>query len=176
MAENRPAKAGDRMPDYRFLNRQAGEFVTEVLREKANKGRIVLFGLPGAFTPTCSTQQLPKYEELYDEFIDLGIEDVYCTSVNDPFVMNAWFENLGIKKVKSIPDGNADLAQGLGMFVSKRNLNFGSRSWRYALVVDTDKRIIEQAFVEPGFTNDIESDPFEVSNAETVLEWLKSNT
>ena len=125
MAENRPAKAVDRMPDFRFLNRAAGDFVTEVLREKANKGRIVLFGLPGAFTPTCSTQQLPKYEELYDEFIDLGIEDVYCTSVNDPFVMNAWFDDLGIKKVKSIPDGNGDLAQGLGMFVSKRNLNFG---------------------------------------------------
>lgn len=175
MADNRPAKAGDRMPDFRFLNRQAGEFVTEILRDKANKGRIVLFGLPGAFTPTCSTQQLPKYEELYDEFIDLGIEDVYCTSVNDPFVMNAWFENLDIKKVKSIPDGNGDLAQNLGMYVSKRNLNFGARSWRYALVVDTEKRIIEQAFVEPGFTNDIESDPFEVSNAETVLEWLKAN-
>lgn len=175
MADNRPAKAGDRMPDFRFLNRQAGEFVTEVLRDKANKGRIVLFGLPGAFTPTCSTQQLPKYEELYDEFIDLGIEDVYCTSVNDPFVMNAWFENLGIKKVKSIPDGNGDLAQNLGMYISKRNLNFGARSWRYALVADTEKRIIEQVFVEPGFTNDIESDPFEVSNAETVLEWLKAN-
>lgn len=175
MADNRPAKAGDRMPDFRFLNRQAGEFVTEILRDKANKGRIVLFGLPGAFTPTCSTQQLPKYEELYDEFIDLGIEDVYCTSVNDPFVMNAWFENLDIKKVKSIPDGNGDLAQNLGMYVSKRNLNFGARSWRYALVVDTGKRIIEQVFVEPGFTNDIESDPFEVSNAETVLEWLKAN-
>lgn len=175
MADNRPAKAGDRMPDFRFLNRQAGEFVSEILRDKANKGRIVLFGLPGAFTPTCSTQQLPKYEELYDEFIDLGIEDVYCTSVNDPFVMNAWFENLDIKKVKSIPDGNGDLAQNLGMYVSKRNLNFGARSWRYALVVDTEKRIIEQAFVEPGFTNDIESDPFEVSNAETVLEWLKAN-
>ena len=175
MADNRPAKAGDRMPDFRFLNRQAGEFVTEILRDKANKGRIVLFGLPGAFTPTCSTQQLPKYEELYDEFIDLGIEDVYCTSANDPFVMNAWFENLGIKKVKSIPDGNGDLAQNLGMYVSKRNLNFGARSWRYALVADTEKRIIEQVFVEPGFTNDIESDPFEVSNAETVLEWLKAN-
>ena len=175
MADNRPAKAGDRMPDFRFLNRQAGEFVTEILRDKANKGRIVLFGLPGAFTPTCSTQQLPKYEELYDEFIDLGIEDVYCTSVNDPFVMNAWFENLDIKKVKSIPDGNGDLAQNLGMYVSKRNLNFGARSWRYALVGDTEKRIIEQVFVEPGFTNDIESDPFEVSNAETVLEWLKAN-
>lgn len=175
MADNRPAKAGDRMPDFRFLNRQAGEFVTEILRDKANKGRIVLFGLPGAFTPTCSTQQLPKYEELYDEFIDLGIEDVYCTSVNDPFVMNAWFENLDIKKVKSIPDGNGDLAQNLGMYVSKRNLNFGARSWRYALVADTEKRIIEQVFVEPGFTNNIESDPFEVSNAETVLEWLKAN-
>ena len=175
MADNRPAKAGDRMPDFRFLNRQAGEFVTEILRDKANKGRIVLFGLPGAFTPTCSTQQLPKYEELYDEFIDLGIEDVYCTSVNDPFVMNAWFENLDIKKVKSIPDGNGDLAQNLGMYVSKRNLNFGARSWRYALVADTEKRIIEQVFVEPGFTNDIESDPFEVSNEETGLEWLKAN-
>ena len=163
------------VPDVTFKYRRGKDWVDIDSQTLFANKRVVVFALPGAFTPTCSTQQLPKYEELYDEFIDLGIEDVYCTSVNDPFVMNAWFDDLGIKKVKSIPDGNGDLAQGLGMFVSKRNLNFGSRSWRYALVVDTGKRIIEAAFVEPGFTNEIESDPFEVSNAETVLEWLKQN-
>ena len=168
-------KSGTRMPDFRFENRVAGVFVREVLREKANKGRIVLFGLPGAFTPTCSTQQLPKFEELYDDLIDAGVSDVFCTSVNDPFVMNAWFDSLDIKKVKSIPDGNADLAQALGMFVQKRNVNFGGRSWRYALVVDTEKRIIEKTFIESGFSDEMESDPFEESTAENVLAWLKAN-
>jgi peroxiredoxin len=168
-------KAGSRMPDFRFQNRVAGEFVQEVLRLKANKGRIVLFGLPGAFTPTCSTQQLPKFEELYDELIDAGVDDVFCTSVNDPFVMNSWFDSLDIKKVKSIPDGNGDLAQNLGMFVTKRNLNFGGRSWRYALVIDTDKRIIEKTFIEEGLSNEMESDPYEASTPENVLAWLKAN-
>ena len=168
-------KAGSRMPDFRFQNRVAGEFVEEVLRLKANKGRIVLFGLPGAFTPTCSTQQLPKFEELYDELIDAGVDDVFCTSVNDPFVMNSWFDSLDIKKVKSIPDGNGDLAQNLGMFVTKRNLNFGGRSWRYALVIDTDKRIIEKTFIEEGLSNEMESDPYEASTPENVLAWLKAN-
>ena len=163
------------MPDFRFQNRVAGEFVEEVLRLKANKGRIVLFGLPGAFTPTCSTQQLPKFEELYDELIDAGVDDVFCTSVNDPFVMNSWFDSLDIKKVKSIPDGNGDLAQNLGMFVTKRNLNFGGRSWRYALVIDTDKRIIEKTFIEEGLSNEMESDPYEASTPENVLAWLKAN-
>lgn len=168
-------KAGSRMPDFRFQNRVAGEFVEEVLRLKANKGRIVLFGLPGAFTPTCSTQQLPKFEELYDELVDAGVDDVFCTSVNDPFVMNSWFDSLDIKKVKSIPDGNADLAQNLGMFVTKRNVNFGGRSWRYALVVDTDKRIIEKTFIEEGLSDEMESDPYEASTPENVLAWLKAN-
>ena len=168
-------KAGTRMPDFRFKNRVAGAFTSEVLREKANKGRIVLFGLPGAFTPTCSTQQLPKFEELYDELIEAGVDDVFCTSVNDPFVMNSWFDSLDIKKVKSIPDGNADLAQNLGMFVTKRNLNFGGRSWRYALVVDTEKRIIEKTFIEEGLSDEMESDPYEASTPENVLAWLKAN-
>jgi|TARA_B110000908_G_scaffold133528_1_gene157499 peroxiredoxin len=168
-------KAGTRMPDFRFQNRVAGAFTSEVLREKANKGRIVLFGLPGAFTPTCSTQQLPKFEELYDELIEAGVDDVFCTSVNDPFVMNSWFDSLDIKKVKSIPDGNADLAQNLGMFVTKRNLNFGGRSWRYALVVDTEKRIIEKTFIEEGLSDEMESDPYEASTPENVLAWLKAN-
>ena len=170
-----PVKSGNRMPDFRYFDRVAGEFVQKVLRIEADKKRVVLFGLPGAFTPTCSTQQLPKYEELYDDIIDAGVSDIFCTSINDPFVMNAWFDSLDIKKVKSVPDGNGDLAQGLGMYVSKRNLNFGHRSWRYAMVINMQDRIIEKVFCEEGFGDDHESDPYEISNPETVLEWLKAN-
>ena len=124
-----PVKSGDRMQDFRYFDRVAGDWVQKILRKEGKEGRVVIFGLPGAFTPTCSTQQLPKYEELYDDLIDAGVVDVFCTSVNDPFVMNAWFDSLDIKKVKSVPDGNGDLAQALKMFVGKRNLNFGHRSW-----------------------------------------------
>jgi|TARA_R110000823_G_scaffold272116_1_gene391463 peroxiredoxin len=171
-----PVKTGSRMPDFRYQDRVAGDFVTKILREQSNKSRVVLFGLPGAFTPTCSTQQLPKYEELYDDFIEAGVEGVFCTSVNDPFVMNAWFDSLDIKKVKSVPDGNGDLAQSLGMFVAKRNLNFGHRSWRYAMVIDMENKIIEKVFAEEGYADDMESDPYELSNPENVLEWLKNQS
>lgn len=170
-----PAKSGSRMPDFRYKDRVSGDFVTKILREQSNEGRVVLFGLPGAFTPTCSNEQLPKFEEMYDDLIDAGVVDVFCTSVNDPFVMNAWFDSLDIKKVKSVPDGNGDLAQGLGMYVAKRNLNFGHRSWRYAMVINTKDKIIEKVFCEEGFADDIGNDPYEISNAETVLEWLKAN-
>lgn len=169
-----PVKSGNRMPDFRYFDRVAGAFTQKILRDEANKGRVILFGLPGAFTPTCSTQQLPKFEELYDELTE-HVDEVFCTSVNDPFVMNSWFDSLDIKKVKSVPDGNGDLAQALGMFVGKRNLNFGHRSWRYAMVINMEDKIIEKVLCEEGFCDDCESDPYELSNPENVLAWLKTN-
>ena len=117
--------------------------------------KIVVFALPGAFTPTCSSQQLPGYEELYDEIKAQGVDEIYCLSVNDAFVMNAWFTNQDIKKVKAIGDGEGVFTQGLGMLVSKPAQGFGMRSWRYSMLVENGE-IIKQ-FVEAG-QNDSSSD------------------
>lgn len=133
--------------------------------------RVVVFALPGAFTPTCTNEQLPKYEEKYEEFTEKhSIDEVYCLSVNDSFVMNAWFDALDIKKVKAIPDGSGRFSRWMGMLVDKDNLGFGYRSWRYAMVVNDG--IIEEAFVEAGFSNNIDSDPYVLSDPQTVLNYL----
>ena len=136
--------------------------------------KIVLFALPGAFTPTCSSQQVPGYEEMYDEIKAQGIDEIYCLSVNDAFVMNAWFKNQGIKKIKPIGDGEGVFTQGMGMLVSKPKQGFGMRSWRYSMLVD-NKEIVKQ-FVEKGQNNaSDDDDPFEVSDAKTMLGFLKQN-
>ena len=135
---------------------------------------IVVFGLPGAFTPTCSTFQLPTFEEMYDQFKDSGVDEVYCTSVNDTFVMNAWFEQQGIEKVKPLPDGNGELARQLGLLVKKENLGFGLRSWRYAMVVEDN--VVTNFSPEEGFCDNIESDPYEASKPEAILKWLKNQS
>ena len=135
--------------------------------------RVVLFSLPGAFTPTCSTYQLPDFEKLYPEFKALGIKDIYCVSVNDAFVMNKWAKDQKLKKVKVIPDGNADFTSQMEMIVRKDNLGFGVRSWRYAVVVNNGK--IEKWFIEPGMSNYCESDPYGETSPQNILEWLKNN-
>lgn len=138
----------------------------------ANK-RVVLFSLPGAFTPTCSTYQLPGFEEKFAEFKALGIKDIYCISVNDAFVMNAWAKAQKIKKVKVIPDGSCQFTRMMGMDVGKDNLGFGMRSWRYACVVNNGK--IEKWFIEPGRCWDAEDDPYGETAPENILNWLKEN-
>ena len=105
---------GDVFPNFEYTNRVAGEFVNVNLQESIKGKKVVIFGLPGAFTPTCSTYQLPGFEELFPKFVEAGVEDIYVHSVNDPFVMNAWLEQQDIKQVKSLPDGNGDLAAQLG--------------------------------------------------------------
>lgn len=134
--------------------------------------RVVLFSLPGAFTPTCSSSHLPRYEALYEEFKAAGIDDVICLSVNDAFVMYQWGKTQGAKNVRLLPDGNGEFTRKMGMLVNKDNLGFGSRSWRYAMVVNDGQ--IEQMFVEPGFSDNAGDDPFEVSDADTVLTWIKT--
>lgn len=134
--------------------------------------RIVLFSLPGAFTPTCSTQQLPDFEKLYDEFRKVGVESVYCLSVNDAFVMNAWGKALGVEKVKLIPDGSGEFTRKMGMLVAKDNLGFGLRSWRYAAVVNDG--VVEQWFEEEGLSDNCESDPYGVSSPQNILETLRT--
>ena len=133
--------------------------------------KIVLFALPGAYTPTCSSTHLPGFDAHYQEFIDLGIDEVYCLSVNDAFTMFQWSKHLGIKNIKMLPDGNADFTRAMGMLVKKENLGFGYRSWRYSMLVD-DKQIV-QLFSEAGQCDNCPDDPFDVSDAETLLNYLK---
>ena len=135
--------------------------------------RVVLFSLPGAFTPTCSTYQLPGFEEKFAEFKALGIKDIYCISVNDAFVMNCWAKMQKVKKVKMIPDGSAKFTRKMKMNVQKDNLGFGERSWRYACVVNNGK--IEKWFIEPGIEDDATGDPYGETSPENVLAWLKEN-
>lgn len=133
--------------------------------------RVIVFSLPGAFTPTCSTTHLPRYEELYDEFRALGIDQVICVSVNDAFVMFQWGKQQGAKNVFLLPDGNGEFTRKMGMLVDKSNLGFGSRSWRYSMLVNDGN--IEKFFIEPGFEDNCATDPFEVSDADTMLAYLK---
>lgn len=135
--------------------------------------RVVLFALPGAFTPTCSTTHLPGYEERFEEFKSLGIDDVICLSVNDAFVMYQWGLQQGAKNVRLLPDGNGNFTRLMGMLVDKDNLGFGMRSWRYAMVVEDG--VIQKMFIEAGLEDNCPTDPFEVSDAATVLEWLGNN-
>ena len=165
-------KEGYQVPQVEFVFRESGEFVTRTSSELFGGKRVVIFSLPGAFTPTCSAYQLPGFEEKYDDFIGSGIDDIYCISVNDGFVMNAWAQDQNIEKVKLIPDGNAYFTRSMGMLVNKLNLGFGDRSWRYAAVVD--RGVIEKLFVEDGFRDNADTDPYEVSTPENVLEYVKS--
>jgi peroxiredoxin len=135
--------------------------------------RVVLFSLPGAFTPTCSTMQLPGFEEKFAEFKALGVKDIYCISVNDAFVMNAWAKAQKLKKVKVIPDGSGKFTREMGMLVKKDNLGFGERSWRYACVVNNGK--IEKWFIEPEPRDNADADPYGETSPENILEWLKNN-
>lgn len=134
--------------------------------------RVVVFSLPGAFTPTCSTSHLPRYEALDGEFKALGIDQIVCISVNDAFTMYQWGLQQKAENVFLLPDGNGEFTRKMGMLVDKSNLGFGMRSWRYSMVVDNGE--IEQMFIEPDFGDNCPTDPFEVSDADTMLKYLKS--
>ena len=149
-----------------------GEWKNCTTDELFKDKRVVLFSLPGAFTPTCSSQQLPGYEEKYDELKSLGVDDVYCISVNDAFVMNAWFRDEKIEKVKPVGDGEGKFTEQMGMLVDKPAQGFGKRSWRYSALVENGK--VVKMFVEEG-KNDMsdDDDPFKVSDVDTMIEYLK---
>ena len=136
--------------------------------------RVILFSLPGAFTPTCSTFQLPDFNKLYDDFKEFGIDEIYCISVNDSFVMNAWAKHHDIGKVKVIPDGSGEFTRKMGMLVKKDNLGFGLRSWRYAVIIENNEII--QSFIEAGFKDDAEDDPYVVSSPQNILKYLKEES
>ncbi len=134
--------------------------------------KIVLLALPGAFTPTCSSTHLPGYEDNYEAILDTGVDEIVCLSVNDAFSMFQWAKQLGISKVKMLPDGNGDFSRLMGMLVKKENLGFGDRSWRYSMLVNDGE--IEKMFVEPGLSDNCEEDPFTCSDADTMLEYLRN--
>ncbi|HEY0014407.1 MAG TPA: peroxiredoxin [Allosphingosinicella sp.] len=135
--------------------------------------RIVLFSLPGAFTPTCTTEQCPAYERVYDDLRALGVDEVYCLSVNDAFVMYQWSKHLGLTKLKLLPDGSGDFTRRMGMLVKKDHLGFGQRSWRYAAVVDDG--LVTAWFEEPGINDEgADDDPYGVSAPESVIAWLEA--
>ena len=157
--------------DIEIKFREDGEWNVYPTASFLSGRRVVVFGLPGAFTPTCSTYQLPGFEENYSTIRELGIDEVWCVSVNDAFVMNAWAKDQNIEWVKMLPDGNGEFTDALGMLVDKSNLGFGKRSWRYAMILNDGN--IERAFIEDGKTDNCESDPYEVSTPENVITYLK---
>lgn len=181
-----PKKEGDKVPDVHFVTRvrEGGKYNWKTVPTSyycANK-RVVIFALPGAFTPTCSASHLPGYHEKYDEIKKTGIDEVYCLSVNDAFVMRQWGlsqglteEDGGFTTVKLIPDGAAAFTRGMGMStIWSSERGFGERSWRYSMVVKDC--VIEKMFVEPGMKQDSGPDPYEVSDADTMLKYLKSKS
>ncbi|AXC51281.1 peroxiredoxin [Paracoccus suum] len=173
---------GKRVPQVTFQTRVRDEAVggpnpyrwQTLTTDDYFKGkRVVLFSLPGAFTPTCSTYQLPGFEAAAEQLAAGGIDAIYCLSVNDSFVMNQWAKSQGLSAVKVIPDGSGQFTKGMGMLVRKDNLGFGPRSWRYAAVVD-DGEIIAW-FEEPGRCDDCADDPYGETSPERIAEWVAAN-
>lgn len=172
-------REGQEVPDVTFKTRVRDESVegenpyrwqdVTTADYFANK-KVILFSLPGAFTPTCSAYQLPGFERLASSFKDEGIDEIYCISVNDAFVMNQWAQKLEVKNVKMIPDGSGVFTTEMGMMVKKDNLGFGERSWRYAMIVNDC--VIEKMFVEPGKEDNHEEDPYDVSSPENVMKYI----
>ena len=159
------------LPLARFYFHEDGKIVERTTRELFYDKRVAIFGLPGAFTPTCTESLVPDYEELYDELIASGVDDVYCISVNDTYVMNAWREFLGVKKVKFIPDGNGFFTRQLSLNVFKTNVGFGVRSWRYSGIVNND--MFEIMLCEKGQCDNCTEDPYVESRPEKLLAYLK---
>ncbi len=157
---------GQNVPNVSFPIRQNDQWITRTSDEIFANKTVVLFALPGAFTPTCSSTHLPRYNELAATFFANGVDEIVCLSVNDTFVMNAWAEDQHAENISFIPDGNGEFSQAMGMLVDKTAIGFGKRSWRYAMLVKNGK--IEKMFIEP----EVEGDPFEVSDADTMLNFI----
>lgn len=162
-------KIGESVPNVTFRTREGSEWVEKTTADYFGGKRVVVFSLPGAFTPTCSASHVPRYQELYPQFKKLGIDDILCVSVNDTFVMNAWQEAEGAPDITFVPDGNGEFTEQMGFLVGKEDLGFGKRSWRYAMVVNDG--VIEKYFIE----EEVPGDPYDVSDADTVLKALDGN-
>ncbi len=163
------AMLGQKVPNVNFRVRENDEWVTLSSDDLFANKTVVLFSLPGAFTPTCSSTHLPRYNELASTFASNGVDSIICMSVNDTFVMNAWKQDQEASNITVIPDGNGEFTDGMGMLVGKEDLGFGKRSWRYSMLVKNG--VVEKMFIEP----DQPGDPFEVSDADTMLDYINPN-
>lgn len=164
-----PNREGQKVPNVVFPVREGNDWV-KVSTDTLFAGKtVVLFALPGAFTPTCSSTHLPRYNELASVFKAQGVDDIICLSVNDTFVMNSWAADQKAENITFIPDGNGEFSEGMGMLVDKSDLGFGKRSWRYSMLVKDG--VIEKMFIEP----DVPGDPFKVSDADTMLNYINPN-
>ena len=159
-------KTGQRVPQAVFRTRQNDQWVNVTTDELFSGKTVVVFSLPGAFTPTCSSTHLPRYNELAPVLFENGVDDIICMSVNDTFVMNAWLADQEAEHIHVIPDGNGEFTDGMGMLVDKQDLGFGKRSWRYSMLVKDG--VIDKMFIEP----EKPGDPFEVSDADTMLAYI----
>lgn len=172
---------GKDIPNVKFMMRVRDESIPgpnpfrweEVMSHDIfSEKRSILFSLPGAFTPTCSTYQLPGFEKMFEEFKEFGISNIYCMSVNDAFVMNAWAKSNNLVNVDVIPDGNGEFTAEMGMLIQKFNLGFGLRSWRYAAIINDNT--IEHMFIEPGKVENSVDDPYGETSPENILNWLRT--
>ncbi|MGB5325962.1 MAG: glutathione peroxidase [Pseudomonadales bacterium] len=161
--------SGKRVPDVTFQTLGEEGFVPVTTAELFGGKTVVVFSLPGAFTPTCSSTHLPRYNELADAFRKSGVDSILCVSVNDAFVMNAWCDDQHADNITFVPDGSGKFSEGMGALVNKDDLGFGMRSWRYSMLVRDG--VIEKMFIEP----EQPGDPFEVSDADTMLGYLDAN-
>lgn len=157
---------GQAVPNVTFRTRDGDAWVDVTTEELFSNKTVVVFSLPGAFTPTCSSTHLPRYNELASTFAQNGVDSIVCMSVNDTFVMNAWREDQEAANITVIPDGNGEFTGGMNMLVDKGEIGFGKRSWRYSMLVKNG--VVEKMFVEPNKPGD----PFEVSDADTMLEYI----
>ena len=162
-------QTGQKVPNVVFKTRVGYKWVEKTTDDFFKNKKVVLFGLPGAYTPTCSSTHLPRYNELYEDFKKAGVDDVICLSVNDTFVMNAWKEDQQADKLTMLPDGNGEFSEKLGLLVDKSAIGFGKRTWRYSMLVNNG--VIEKMFLE----QEVPGDPFDASTAETMLKYLKAD-
>ena len=157
---------GKKVPQVTFRTRQGDKWVDVTTSELFANKTVIVFSLPGAFTPTCSSSHLPRYNELAPVFKKYGVDDILVVSVNDTFVMNAWKEDEKADNITFVPDGNGEFTEGMGMLVGKEDLGFGKRSWRYSMLVKNG--VVEKMFIEPNEPGD----PFKVSDADTMLKFI----
>ena len=161
-----PNREGQRVPNVTFRIRQNNEWLSVTTDDLFAGKTVIVFSLPGAFTPTCSSTHLPGYNDLAGTFKENGVDDIICISVNDTFVMNEWAKDQQVDHITLIPDGNGEFTDGMGMLVDKTDLGFGKRSWRYSMLVKDG--IIDKMFIEP----EEPGDPFKVSDADTMLKYI----
>jgi glutaredoxin-like protein len=157
---------GKRVPEATFRTRVDHEWVNVTSKEIFDGKTVIVFSLPGAFTPTCSSSHVPRYNQLAPIFKKHGVDEIVCISVNDAFVMNEWKEAQKANRITFIPDGNGEFTEGMGLLVDKNDLGFGKRSWRYSMLVKDG--VVEKMFVEP----EVPGDPFQNSDADTMLEYI----